>query len=210
MSSRKSICLLAAGAALLLPGPASGQAVQRYLGEIILTAAGNCPRNSVAAIGQTLPINSNGALFSLIGSTYGGDGENDFQLPDLRGRAPIGEGRSGGLPYFPIGAKGGAITATLNVLQMPNHTHDGRVRASTSGPTTNNPVDATFPTYPTGENHYSNGNDNTAMHDDDVQISRTGGNQSFSIQNPYLAMRYCIVTTGIYPSSASEEEGAGE
>lgn len=187
-------------AAALSVSIAPAEAQERTLGDIITVAYDFCPRFTMEAQGQLLSVSSNSALFSLYGTTYGGNGTSNFALPDLRGRYTFSQGQAPGLPAYAQGSDGGAVAVTMLESNMPSHTHDGRIRATTAGPTTNNPNDATFPTFPAGQNQYSNGNDNTAMHDDDVQISRTGGGQPFSVMNPFLTLRQCVVTAGIFPS----------
>lgn len=200
MIIRKCFAAGAATASLTFLLSAPAQAQERVIGEVITVGYSFCPRGTLEASGQLLSIASYETLFSLLGSTYGGDGRVNFALPDLRGRYTISQGQGPGLPHYTQGSRAGSVFTTLLESNMPNHTHDGRIRATTSGPTTNSPVDATFPTFAVGQNIYSNGNDNTAMHDDDVQIARTGGGQPFSVMNPYLTTRQCVVTEGIYPS----------
>ncbi len=176
------------------------QAQDRYLGEIIMTGYTFCPRATASAEGQLLAISQYQALFSLYGTNFGGDGRTSFGLPDLRGRSPIGQGSGPGLTPFTVGRAGGRETVTLTINEMPQHTHDARVRASSQGPDTNDPSGTTFPTFPAGTNMYTSGADNVTMSDDEVQVARTGGSQSFSIRDPYQAMRYCVVLQGIFPS----------
>lgn len=94
-----------------------------YLGSVCVTAASYCPIGYVAAAGQTSAINDNQALYSLLGTRYGGDGRNTYGIPDLRGRAPIGTGQGQGLTNFNIAAMVGQEIHTLAMSQMPSHTH---------------------------------------------------------------------------------------
>ncbi len=94
-----------------------------FLGEIKMVGFNFAPRGWALADGQLLPISANSALFSLYGTTYGGDGRTTFALPDLRGRTPIHQGSGQGLTERRIGSKGGAEYATLNVNQLPPHAH---------------------------------------------------------------------------------------
>lgn len=189
----------AAASVAIAAATAPAQAQNRYLGDIFIAGYGFCPRGTTSAEGQLVAISSNTALYSIYSTTYGGDGRTNFQLPDMRSRGPIGQGPGPGLTNYPQGARGGAETITLTTNNLPAHSHNGRVRATTGGPTTNNPADATFPTFPAGTNMYSNGNDNTPMHDDDVQISPAGNGQAFNNRNPFLSLRYCVVLQGIFP-----------
>ena len=94
-----------------------------YLGSVCVTAASYCPIGYVAAAGQTSVINDNQALYSLLGTRYGGDGRNTYGIPDLRGRAPIGTGQGPGLTNFNIAAMVGQEIHALAISQMPSHTH---------------------------------------------------------------------------------------
>ncbi len=177
--------------------PAGAQ--DQYLGEVLMVGFTFCPRNTASAEGQLLSIASNTALFSLLGTTYGGDGRTTFALPDLRGRSPVGQGSGPGLTPVVQGERSGTETVTLTINQMPSHNHDARVRASSQAPNTNNPAGNTFATFASGTNQYTTGNDNVTMGDNEVQIRPNGGSQPFSIRDPYLGMRYCVVTQGIFP-----------
>ena len=98
------------------------------LGEVRMFAGNFAPRAWALCEGQLLAINSNQALFSILGTTYGGDGRTSFGLPDLRGRGPISPGTGPGLPSYREGQRGGATTNVLNVTQIPAHNHTGAVR----------------------------------------------------------------------------------
>lgn len=172
-------------------------AQDRYLGDIFIAGYTFCPRNTTSAEGQLLAISSNTALYSLYGTTYGGDGRTTFQLPDLRSRSPIGQGPGPGLTNYPQGARGGVEQVTLTINQLPAHNHGARVRASNAAPTTGSPDGSTFATFP--DNHYTNGADNITMSDNEVQVQRTGNGQPYNNRNPFLALRYCVVLQGIFP-----------
>lgn len=195
----KRFLIGASGLALAALGSAA-QAQDRYLGDVFMVGYTFCPRGTTEAQGQLLSIFSNQALFALYGTTYGGDGRTTFGLPDMRARSPIGQGSGPGLGTFQQGARGGSEFKTLSIAEMPRHNHDARVRASTLGPNTNNPAGASFPTFPAGTNQYVNGYDNVTMADDEVQVSRVGDSQGFSIRDPYIAMRFCVVLSGVFPS----------
>jgi microcystin-dependent protein len=186
-----------AGMALAMPAPA--QAQEKYIGEVYAFAGNFCPRLSSLADGKLLPISQYTALFSILGTMYGGDGRTTFALPDLRGRSIVGPGTGPGLSTMTIGQRSGRENVTLTIAEMPQHNHDARVRASTLGPNTNSPAGASFPTFPEGTNQYVNGYDNITMANDEVQVARVGGSQAFNIRNPYLVLQHCVVLSGIFP-----------
>jgi len=110
-------------AALMVTGGAAAQAQEKYLGEIMLVGYNFCPGSTTEANGQLIAISQNSALFSLYGTTYGGDGQTTFALPDLRGRVPVQTGQGPGLSNYPLGAAGGTESRALSVAQMPAHAH---------------------------------------------------------------------------------------
>src|ERR1700730_18604085 len=104
---------------------------EQYVGEIRPFAGNFAPQNWALCNGSLLPISQNSALFSLIGTTYGGDGQTTFGLPDLRGRHPVGQGQAPGLSNYVIGEVSGVETVTLNTLQLPVHSHPANATART-------------------------------------------------------------------------------
>lgn len=192
----------AALAAASFAAPAPAHAQEAYLGEVKLFGTNWCPRGFAAANGQLLAISQNTALFSLLGTVYGGDGRTTFALPDLRGRVPISYGRGPGLSMYSIGERGGSEQHTLNVSQMPSHNHTALLRGESqtiadSGNISGNVLARTTSQIYSDE---SVPNASAALHADSIAVGNTGGSQSFSIVQPYLAMNYCIATQGIYPS----------
>jgi len=194
---------------------------QPYLAQILLFAGNFAIRGWQLCWGQLIAISQNSALFSLVGTTYGGNGTTTFQLPDLRGRVPVGFGQAGGgLGNFDLGQVGGTPTVTLTLLNLPSHTHTATLTgltvaqsASTAAATTNIPgntlVPAKLPTIGGGPNASTiNGyapQDNTttlapSSASGSITINPTGNNQAFSTQDPYLAMNYQIAMQGIFPS----------
>lgn len=162
------------------------------IGQIILFAGNFAPRGWAFCNGQLLSIAQNTALFSLLGTTYGGDGRTTFALPDLRGRVPMHAGNGPGLSYRNLGETGGTETNTLTVNQMPSHSHG--LRAATEG----------FTDEPTN-NFIANGGINgfagvsdTAMSPQAVQPA--GGGQPVNNVQPFTVVNYIIALTGIYPS----------
>ncbi|MGG7567985.1 phage tail protein [Rhodovulum sp. DZ06] len=193
----------AAAAAVPLSAP-KAQASDIYLGQIIMGGWNFCPRGTMDAAGQLLPIANYSALFSLYGTMYGGDGRTTFGLPDLRGRAPIGQGHGPGLPSYAQGAKGGATAHTLTTAQMPNHSHTatGTPQAALAAVSTGDPG-GMYPGTDARSNFYAgNGDGLTPMAAGSVQVTvgNAGGSQSFSTQDPFQALRYCVATVGIFPS----------
>ena len=186
---------------------APARAQQDYIGRIMLVGFGFCPRGTAEAAGQLLPVSTQSALFSLYGCTYGGDCRTTFALPDLRGRAPIGFGLGPGLTNHKLGGRGGTESVTLTISQMPSHSHNATTTAELKGSTqsatdTTPSSNAVLGTPPVGI--YSTGDATTAFGSSSVSaetvIDNAGGGNSISIQNPYLALRYCVVLEGIYPS----------
>lgn len=169
------------------------QAADPYVGQLVLFATDWCPVHWAKANGALLPINQNQALFSLYGTTYGGNGTTNFALPDLQGRAPVSYAST-----MPLGLATGNTTATLTIAQMPMHNHV--LLAAASGPVTNNPSGGSLATFPAGSPIYASPSEtpSVAMHPN--VVTPTGGNQPFSIQNPILAMNWCVSLQGIYPS----------
>jgi microcystin-dependent protein len=166
--------------------------------------AGNfAPRGWAFCEGQLLPIASNSALYSLLGTIYGGDGITSFPLPDLRGRVPIGPGHGPGLPNYNVGNKGGDYETTLGIQNMPSHNHTGRVtfpnNASTEDGDTDDPV-GNVPAK-AGEDVYHNTNDaQLGGGNPTLNIASQGGGQAFNNMQPYVAIHYVIPIQGTFPS----------
>ena len=171
-----------------------------FLGEIRMVGFYFNPRGWALCNGQLLSIAQNSALFSLLGTNYGGDGQNTFGLPDLRGRTPINYGQGPGLSPYDIGSAGGSESVTLTTNQMPIHNHF--VNAVSGVSTTDNPngVLAAIPglsTDGTAVNAYSNAASNTTMSPSAIQ--NAGGGQSHPNIQPYLAVNFVIALEGIFP-----------
>jgi microcystin-dependent protein len=188
-------CIATAAFACALQMTATGlaSAQEQYLGEVRLFGLNFCPVDWLQASGQIVSINQYIALYSLYGTTYGGDGQTNFGLPNLNGRAPYGSG-SGGQP---LGAVYGNSTTTLTVSNMPAHTHT--FSATTNPPVGTNPAGALFATFTGTEKIYpaTGSPANVPM---GPAIGSTGGNQPFSIQSPALAMMWCVAVNGLYPA----------
>ncbi|MBS8225780.1 phage tail protein [Vannielia litorea] len=186
-------------ACLLSPGQAAADS-NPFVGEIMATGIGFCPRGWADANGQLLPVSGNDALFSLYGTTFGGDGRTTFGLPDLRGRTPMGDGTGPGLSPRRLGAKGGQEQTTLTVNQLPSHNHP--VNATNSDGTFPGPGDkilaAAHDTGSGAETIYSDQAANVQM--SPQMIAPTGGNQPLGTLDPTEVVRYCVALFGIYPS----------
>ena len=209
MKKRAVLGMLATVSVCCYSAPAAAQGTDPFLGQLMLVPYNFCPRGWANAEGQILSIAQNTALFSLLGTTYGGDGQTTFGLPDLRGRVPISQGQGTGLSNYSLGQVGGTETVTLTVNQMPTHNHAatatalirvvGGQQANTPNPLRNSfAITGTANTFSTGTptNNYMDSNSINAT----VTVGNAGGNQPFSILQPYLALQWCIALTGIYPS----------
>ena len=182
---------------IIAPKPAAAQS-EPFVGQLALVGFNFCPRGWASADGQLLAISQNSALFALLGTTYGGDGRTTFALPDLRGRSPIGVGTGPGLSTFPQGRRGGTETTTLTVANMPPHSHDvnaTNVLGDKGGPGGKFLASGVGTA---GLKRYNLGPPNRIMNS--AMIGSTGGGQSFSNRDPYLAMQWCIALQGIFPS----------
>jgi len=177
-----------------------------FIGEIKLLGFNFAPTGYNFCNGQTLSISVYTALFSLIGTNYGGDGVSNFNLPDLQGRVPIGQGQGPGLPAYYIGENGGSENATLQAINMPAHIHDASgihasMPVSTGGGDSDTPQNAFLAN--TGAEVFSSAASPGANYGS-LAISgntgATGSSNPFSIMNPYLVMNYSIALEGIFPS----------
>lgn len=167
-----------------------------FIGQIQYFGFNFAPRGWALCEGQLLSIASYTALFSLLGTTFGGDGRTTFGLPDLRGRAPIGPGSGPGLGTVNWGQKAGTEQVTLSTLQLPAHTH-----AYQKANRTNEAGDSTDPT--TGALAASGRFDNDYLTGDTesfVQTTSSGASQPVNIRNPFLGVYASIALVGLYPS----------
>ena len=169
-----------------------------YIGEIIMFAGNFAPKNWALCDGQLLSIAQNTALFSILGTTYGGDGRVTFGLPDLRGRVAIHAGQGPGQPAYTLGQMSGAPTATLTINQMPAHNHS--LMADANAASTTDPSGAYLGNIGAGNTPaiYSPGPPAAAMGPQSISIA--GGSQPFSIMQPYNTINYIICLYGIFPS----------
>ena len=172
------------------------KAQDSIIGEIRMFAGNFAPTGWAFCQGQILPIAQNTALFSLLGTTYGGDGRTTFALPDLRGRVPVGFGQGLGLSNRVIGEQFGSELVTLNINQMPSHNHT--VNAVTSEGNQNLPTNSLPANTKTLDKEYSDANANTTMKA--TMVNPTGGSQPFGVSQPSLGVNFIIALQGIYPS----------
>ena len=172
------------------------KAQEPILGEIRMFAGNFAPYGWAFCQGQLLPIAQNTALFSLLGTTYGGDGRTTFALPDLRGRVPVGFGQGPGLSNRVIGDQFGSELVTLNINQMPSHNHT--VNAVTTEGNQNLPTNSLPANTKTLDKEYSDANANTTMKA--TMVNPTGGNQPFGVTQPSLGVNFIIALQGIFPS----------
>lgn len=166
-----------------------------FIGEIRMFAGNFAPVGWAFCNGSLLPIPENEALFQLIGTTYGGDGQNTFGLPDLRGRIPIHMGTGPGLPTMNIGEQAGSETVTLIQQQIPNHTHP--LLASSDTATQTNPAGNLLAQPPTGQLYLA---DVPGVALNPASLTSAGGNQAHDNMGPFLCVSFIISLFGIFPS----------
>jgi microcystin-dependent protein len=165
---------------------------QPYIGEIRIFAGNFAPAGWAFCDGQLLPISENDALFTLIGTTYGGDGQETFALPDLQSRIPVHRGSS-----FPIGAAAGVEEISLTIQQTPLHSHS--FQGSSNNVTSTNPsnqVPATIPTF--GVRAYGTDAPKTTLHPS--AVTPVGGSQPHTNFQPYLCVNFIISLFGVFPT----------
>lgn len=164
-----------------------------FLGQLALFSFDFPPRGWAICQGQLLPISQNQALFSLLGTTYGGDGRTTFGLPDLRGRTPVSIGQS-----IVLGQKAGEETHTLITTEVPGHNHT--IVATTTSPNSPAPGGNLLAQTGSGITVYKQNPANFNSPLDARTIAPYGGSQPHDNRSPYLVMNWCIALTGIFPS----------
>jgi microcystin-dependent protein len=172
----------------------------QYVGEIRIVPFTFAPNGWAMCNGQLLPISQNTALFSLLGTFYGGDGKSNFALPNFQGRAPIGMGQGPGLSPYNIGQVGGENSVTLLQTTMPSHTHT--VSAYAGNGDLNNPSGRVWATSHLGKtpiNIYNN-SAGTVAYMSPVAFALAGGSQPHNNLPPYLTLNFVIAMTGIFPA----------
>lgn len=208
-----SMAFVISGAINIKPAMACGSS-QSYLATMCVFASNFAPRNYAFAHGQLLAISSNTALFSLLGTTYGGDGRTTFALPDTRGRALIGAGQGPGLSNYRLGQKGGVETVTLTTAQMPSHTHTATTNVTgtatahaNSRGNTDNPNGTVWARAPR-DNDYSSAAPDVTISASAISLAlsgtttngNTGGSQAHENRMPYISVNWIITIQGLFPS----------
>ena len=150
------------------------------------------PEATAFCNGQILPIAQNTALFSLLGTTYGGNGQTTFALPDLRGRVALHPGQGPGLANYFLGQVGGSETHTMTTAQMPSHRHTAT--ATDAAATSSHPANR----FPARGGNWADTSDGTELNPGFVK--KTGAGQPFPIRDPFLALNFVIALEGIFPS----------
>ena len=168
---------------------------QPYIGEIRMFAGSFAPVGWAFCAGQLMPISENDALFTLIGTTYGGDGQSTFGLPDLQGRIPVHQGQGQGTSMYTVGETGGVETVTLTTQQMPTHNH--AFMASKAGGAAATPQD-NIPASPPVAKLYRAGTPSDPF--PNTLVQPTFGNQPHDNMMPYIAINYIISLFGLFPS----------
>ena len=161
-----------------------------FLAEIKIISWNYAPKGWAFCNGQLLPINQNQALFSILGTTYGGDGRVNFALPDYRGRVPIHQGSG-----FVLGQKGGQEIHTMTISEMPAHTHFVNASNVADNTNTNDPK-ANFPANDPINAYRTTAN--TTFHP--ASVTNVGGSQPHENRQPYLVLNFIIALQGIFPS----------
>lgn len=167
--------------------------LEPFLGQIMPVGFNFAPRGWALCNGQVLPIAQNTALFSLLGTTYGGDGRTTFALPDLQARIPIGQSQGPGLSNRPLGSPGGADAVTLTTAQLPAHNH--LVQGAAVAGTSSYPGDQTWAQV-RGRLYSTSGPDQMTG----GAVAVTGGGQPHNNLPPYLVLYFAIALQGLFPS----------
>ena len=167
-----------------------------FLAEVRIVGFNFAPRGWAFCDGQILPINQNQSLYSLLGTTYGGDGRTSFALPDLRGRTPIHVGRSNGGADHTLGSKSGEETHTLSAAEMPQHIHT--FHASNDAANTVPSSSTLLATVP--NRIYADLDPSRKVLLNTGTIANAGGGQAHENMQPYLAINFCIALQGLFPS----------
>ena len=178
------------------------QDVGQYTGEIRIFAGNYAPSGWYLCNGQSLDISSNGELYTLLGTTFGGNGTTTFNVPDLQGRVPVGQGSNGTTTYT-LGEEGGVETVTLTVNQIPIHSHS--LAASSLPGVLIDPANAVLARYPDGVGVYSTSPDAQGAAG---VVSSAGSSQPHDNMQPYLAINYIIANSGTFPNFGGDTTNA--
>lgn len=186
--------------------------MEPFIGEIKMVGFNFAPRGYATCQGQLMSIAQNTALFSLLGTTFGGNGQTTFGLPDFQGRSPVGQGSGGGLTPITQGEMAGTESVTILTAQMPMHTHVATtsiaIPAGTANGTTKTPANNTF-LATTNDSAagaevtlYATGTPDTTLQpfNPTITVGTAGGNQPLPLRNPYLGTMFIIALEGVFPS----------
>ncbi|MEL7529951.1 MAG: tail fiber protein [Bacteroidota bacterium] len=177
--------------------------MEPFIGQIIMFAGNFAPRGWALCDGQLLAISENSALFSILGTTYGGDGRTTFGLPDLRGRMPMHAGSGPGRTPRSLGSTGGSETNTLSVPQLPAHNHTAQAKVQTPASKDSGTQQSPAGNYPaTNQEDLYADSANTTMGEAkvEVEVGSTGANQPINNVPPFQCVNYIIALQGVYPS----------
>lgn len=164
-----------------------------FIAEIIMFGGNFAPRGWAFCDGQLLSISQNTALFSILGTTYGGDGRTTFALPDLRGRDAVHPGTGPGLPNVKLGERAGTHNVTLNANNIPSHTHNQR--GNSGAPGESNPEDGVCANSAAVGDLYA-----ASANVDMGATTAFGSGQSFAVTEPFLGINHIIALVGLFPS----------
>lgn len=175
--------------------------MEPFIGMIVQFGGNFAPRNWALCDGALLSISQNQALFSILGTTYGGDGRTTFKLPDLRGRVAIHPGSGPGLSTYSLGQVGGSEEVTLTVHQMPSHNHTALINATEEDADTNE-ANGHILCNSVGSTMYYNGDpeSNVALRSNSVTVGSTGGGSGHPNIQPFQCINFIIALVGTYPS----------
>lgn len=180
--------------------------MESFIGQICMFGFNYAPQDWSLCNGAIIPVQQNTALFSLLGTTFGGNGSTSFMLPNLQGRLPMGMGNGQGLTPRPIGEMTGAESATLDVNQLPAHTHMAQIQASTTNASLAQPAAGSYLAAAVdggGQGGtpyiYGAGGTPSFVNLSAGTTSTTGANQPLPVMNPFLVLNFCIALQGIYP-----------
>ncbi|MBN2236652.1 MAG: phage tail protein [Bacteroidales bacterium] len=192
----KTKLLLVSISLFLLSHTATFAQQEGFIGEVKMFAGNFAPRGWAICDGSILSIAQNTALFSILGTTYGGDGRTTFALPDLRSRVPVGTGTGPGLSEFRLGSKAGSETVTLSVNQLPAHNHT--INAVSTDGNKSNPSGYLPASTKLLDPEYSDASADVQMASS--MVGNTGGNQAVNINQPSLTINFIICVQGVFPS----------